>query len=85
MATAITTILRQALMLTRRSWKVRLAEAFLCSMLSSAIIQVIRIFTDLPPEIAFPVCVFTGFLGTDFIRAVIVSIFKLKVGIDDPK
>lgn len=85
MATAITTILRQALMLTRRSWKVRLAEAFLCSMLSSAIIQVIRIFTDLPPEIAFPVCVFTGFLGTDFIRALIVSIFKLKVGIDDPK
>lgn len=85
MATAITTILRQALMLTRRSWKVRLAEAFLCSMLSSAIIQVIRIFTDLPPEIAFPVCVFTGFLGTDFIRAVIVSIFKIKVGIDDPK
>ena len=85
MATAITTILRQALMLTRRSWKVRLAEAFLCSMLSSAIIQVIRIFTNLPPEIAFPVCVFTGFLGTDFIRAVIVSIFKIKVGIDDPK
>lgn len=85
MATSLTAILRQALMLTRRSWKVRLAEAFLCSMLSSAIIQIIKIYTDLPPEIAFPVCVFTGFLGTDFIRAIIIAIFKTKVNIDDPK
>ena len=54
-------------------------------MLSSAIIQVIKIYTDLPPEIAFPVCVFTGFLGTDFIRAIIVAIFKTKVNIDDTK
>ena len=83
MATALTAILRQALLLTRRSWKVRLAEAFLCSMLSSAIIQVIKIFTDLPPEIAFPICVFTGFLGTDFIRALIVAIFKTKVNLND--
>lgn len=83
LACTVTVILRQVMQLNRKSWRVRLSEAFLCSMLSSSIIQLVKIFTELPPEVAFPISVFVGFLGTDVVRALILAVFKSKVTIDD--
>ena len=78
-ATSVTVILRQTFQLTRKSWKVRVSEALLCSMLSCALTQVISYLTDIPTEMSYAISVFCGFLGVDFIRALVVSVLKLRL------
>lgn len=78
-ATSLTVFLRQAFQLTRKSWKVRVCEALLCSMLSGALTQVILYFTNIPISMSYAISVFCGFLGVDFIRALIVAVLKIKV------
>lgn len=57
---------------TRKNLRMRLAEAFMCSMLSSAITMGAHTY-GLSYEWAIPIGTFVGFVGTDIIRALLVG------------
>ena len=60
---------------TRKNLRMRLAEACMCSMLSSAITMGAHAY-GFSYEWAIPIGTFTGFIGTDIIRAFLAGIIE---------
>lgn len=56
----------------------RLSEAFMCSMLSSALTIMALHHFDVTEYIALPISVFCGFLGTDFIKSLLLGVIEYK-------
>lgn len=61
---------------TRKNFRVRLSEAFMCSMLSSSLTMVAIHHFDANEYIAMPISVFCGFLGTDYLRALLIGFIE---------
>lgn len=64
---------------TTRDFRSRVADATMCSMLTSALCYISTVYFHLDDRLAIPIGTFVGFLGTDFIRIVIKTIFKSKI------
>lgn len=63
---------------TRKNLRIRLSEAFMCSMLSSALTIIALHHFDVTEYVALPISIFCGFLGTDFIKSILVGWIEYK-------
>lgn len=63
---------------SKKNLRMRLSEAFMCSMLSSALTIMALHHFDVTEYIALPISVFCGFLGTDFIKSLLVGWIEYK-------
>lgn len=67
---------------TKKHFRTRATEGVMCAMLGSAITMGITEYWNLSNFWAMPIGIFIGFLGTDFIHAVIIGLveyYSLKV------
>ncbi len=62
-----------------KSRSARVAEAAMCACLSSALGQMGIYLFDMQPELSMLVGTFCGFLGTDYIKALIQSYINKKI------
>lgn len=62
-----------------KSKSARIAEAAMCACLSSALGQMAIYLFEMQPELSMLVGTFCGFLGTDYIKALIQSYISKKV------
>ena len=67
-----------------RNFRSRVADATMCSMLTSALCYVSTVYFHFDDRMAIPIGTFIGFLGTDFIRISINAYIKGKVHHDNP-
>lgn len=58
----------------------RLNEGFMCAMISSGLAVLMRTYFDTPFSWAIPIGVVVGFVGTNFIHALIKSLIESQVG-----
>ncbi len=61
---------------TRKQFVLRLVEAFMCSMLTASFAVSLHAFWDLSFVTAIPLGTVIGFLGTDLIHGIIVSLLE---------
>lgn len=61
---------------TRKQFALRLVEAFMCSMLTASFAVSLNAFWELSYVWAIPAGTVIGFLGTDLIHGVIVSVLE---------
>lgn len=72
--------LRVGMQHKRTSFKVRISEALMCAFLSSAICQFCYLYFDISHEYGMPISVFIGFLGSNFVNAVLIGAIKYGSG-----
>lgn len=77
-AAFVTAFVRMTMQQRRSSIISRLCEAFLCSMLASAITQLAVLEFGLTYDYALAIAVFTAFLGTEFISSILIGIIKYR-------
>lgn len=70
---------------TRKNLAVRLSEAVMCSMLSSSITIGSNVWFGWSYELSTPIGAFVGFVGTDFIRALIKGFIIAKTDLEKIK
>ena len=74
----VMSLLRSVYLESRKSFKVRLCEAFMCSMLASAVTMLAHLHLGLSYSYAMPIGTIIGYLGADFISAVLIGWLKYK-------
>lgn len=70
---------------TRRDILVRLSEACMCAMMSSAISIGANVWLDWSYELSTPIGTFIGFIGTDFLRTLIKGFVLSKADLEKLK
>ncbi len=73
--------LRSAIQDPDKSKRVRISEALLCSMFSSALVQLGYVYFAMPLDLAMPVGVFAGYMGAPAIVNLAIRFLRKKAGI----
>lgn len=68
--------LMRSLRYTRKQLSMRVVEALMCSMLTTAFAMGLKSFWGVSYEWAIPMGTMIGFLGTDFIRAIVAGLLE---------